>query len=375
MRVVILGGFAPSLTTFRGPLLAAMVARGHEVTAMAPGDDPEVRDLGRIVAQLDGLGVAFEPVRLQRTGIDPRADVRTLATLVRRFRALRPDLVLTYTIKPIVYGSLAAWAARVPRRVALITGFGYALAPSGTPRQRAIAGVARGLYRAGLSRCDTIFFQNADDRAQLAALIPPYARVEVVRGSGVDVDHYACSPLPDGPPRFLFVGRLLRDKGIVEYVEAARRVRAHHPAARFGVVGWIDPNPESVSRADLDGWIASGAIEYHGATDDVRPYLRDAHALVLPSYREGTPRSVLEAMSMGRAVITTDAPGCRDTIVDGESGILVPVRSSQAVAAAALRLIETPDLLPRLAFAGRVRAETLYDARRVAAQMLEILGL
>ena len=187
-----------------------------------------------------------------------------------------------------------------------------------------IATIARRLYRLALGRCELVFLQNADDRAELERqnMLPARARVAMVRGSGVDLAHYAPAPLPSGPMSFLFLGRLLYDKGIGEYVEAARAVKAIHPEARFRVVGWLDTNPECVSRADLDGWVASGTIEYLGARDDVRPHLREAHVLVLPSYREGTPRSVLEAMSMGRAVITTDAPGCRDTIVDGESGLL-----------------------------------------------------
>ncbi|MGN6103563.1 MAG: glycosyltransferase family 4 protein, partial [Kofleriaceae bacterium] len=328
MRVVVIGGWAPSLIKFRGPLLAALVARGHQVTAMAADGSPEV------TAALGELGVAFEPLFLQRAGLDPRADLRTLITLTTRLRERAPDAVLAYTIKPVIYGMIAAALAGVGRRGAMITGLGYALTRARSPKQRVVAQVARGLYRLGLGRSHVVFFQNPDDRRELEQLgvVPRHVRVAMVRGSGVDLDHYAPSPLPDGPPRFLFVGRLLRDKGIGEFAEAAARVRARHPDARFQIVGWIDPNPESVSRADLDRWIAAGAVEYLGATDDIRPHLRAAHALILPSYREGTPRSVLEAMSMGRAVITTDAPGCRETVVHGESGLLVPVGDAGALA-------------------------------------------
>jgi glycosyltransferase involved in cell wall biosynthesis len=196
-----------------------------------------------------------------------------------------------------------------------------------------------------------------------------------VRGSGVDLAHYAASPVPPGPPVFLFLGRLLRDKGIAEYVAAARLVRARHPAARFQIAGWLDPNPQSLTRRDFDDVVADGTIEYLGASEDVRPQLAAAHVLVLPSYREGTPRSVLEAMSMNRAVITSDAPGCRETIVDGDSGLIVPVRNAPALAAAMIRLIASPALLTRLAAAGHARAAELYDARKVAAAMLAALGL
>jgi glycosyltransferase involved in cell wall biosynthesis len=355
-------------------LLAAMVARGHAVTAMAPegsGTDAEVR------AQLARLGVGFAPVELERTGIDPVADARALVGLVRRLRALGPDLVLGYTIKPVIYGSLAARLAGVPNRAAMITGLGSVLASPRTAKQRVVAAIARGLYRAALAQCQAVIFQNTDDRDALSRFgaVPRRARVAVVRGSGVDLAHYAPSPLPAGPPVFVFLGRLLRDKGIAEYLAAARSVRARHPEARFRIVGWFDPKPESLTRAELAAAASDGTVEYLGATDDVRPHLAAAHVLVLPSYREGTPRSVLEAMSMNRAVITTDAPGCRDTVIDGDSGLIVPVRDASALADAMLRLIASPALVARIAAAGRARAVELYDAHAVAASVLAVLGL
>ena len=371
MRIVVIGGLAPSLIKFRGPLLAAMVARGHEVVAMAADGTPAVAN------GLAALGVRFEPIGLQRAGLDPIADGRTLHALVRRLRALGPDLVLGYTIKPVIYGSIAARLAGVPARAAMITGMGSALTGVRTVKQRAVAAIARALYRAGLAQCRVVIFQNTDDRDELAALgaLPRHARVVIVRGSGVDLAHYRPSPLPPGPPVFLFLGRLLRDKGITEYVAAAHAVRARHPAARFRIAGWLDPNPQSLTQRELDAVVADGTIEYLGAPDDVRPHLAAAHVLALPSYREGTPRSVLEAMSMNRAVITTDAPGCRETVIDGESGLIVPVRDVGALAAAMTRLIEAPALVARLAAAGRARAVELYDAHVVAAHVLAALDL
>ena len=377
MHVVVIGGFAPSLIKFRAPLIAAMVARGHAVTAMAPAADAGGDGPGGVRAQLAALGARFEPIQLERAGIDPVADGRSVRGLVRQLRALRPDLVLGYTIKPVIYGSVAARLAGVPRRAAMITGMGSALTSARSVKQRLVAAAARALYRVGLAQCQVVIFQNPDDRDELARLgaVPARARVAVVRGSGVDLAHYAPRPQPPGPPVFLFIGRLLRDKGITEYVAAARRVRARHPAARFQIVGWLDPNPQSLTRRELDAVVADGTIEYLGATDDVRPALAAAHVLVLPSYGEGTPRVVLEAMSMNRAVITTDAPGCRETVIDGESGLIVAVRDVAALAAAMTQLVESPALLARLAAAGRARAVELYDARTVAAGMLELLGL
>jgi len=374
MRIAVIGGWAPSLIKFRGPLLAALVARGHEVIAMAPerdGGEPEVR------AGLAALGVRFAPIELQRAAIDPIGDARALVGLVHRLRAIGPDLVLGYTIKPVIYGSIAARLAGVPRRAAMITGMGSALTQVHTAKQRLVASLARALYRAGLAQCQVVIFQNTDDRDELARVgaVPGHARIAIVRGSGVDLAHYAPSPLPSGPPVFLFLGRLLRDKGIAEYVAAARSVRARHPDAICRIAGWLDPNPQSLSRRELDAMVAEGTVEYLGAPDDVRPHLAAAHALVLPSYREGTPRSVLEAMSMNRAVITTDAPGCRETVIDGESGLIVPVGDAAALADAMLRLVESRDLLERLATAGHARAVELYDARKVAASVLAALDL
>ncbi|HEX4417962.1 MAG TPA: glycosyltransferase family 4 protein [Kofleriaceae bacterium] len=382
-RVVVIGGWAPSLIKFRGPLLAAMVARGHEVVAIAPaehseqlGGSPAVPH-GGVAEKLAAMGVAFEAIELERTGLDPVADARAIRGLVRRLRELGPELVLGYTIKPVIYGSVAARLAGVPRRAAMITGMGSALTSERTVKQRLVAATARTLYRVGLAQCQTVIFQNTDDRDELRRLgvLPPDARVAIVRGSGVDLAYYAPRPLPDGPPVFIFVGRLLRDKGIAEYVAAARKVRARYPAARFQIVGWLDPNPESLTQRDLDALVANGVIEYLGAPDDVRPALGAAHVLVLPSYREGTPRSVLEAMSMARAVITTTAPGCRDTVIDGDSGLLVPVRDPDSLAAAMIRLLESPPLLARLAAAGHARAVALYDARLVASSVLAALEL
>ena len=370
-RVVVIGGWAPSLIKFRGPLLAAMVARGHQVIAMAPDGTPAVE------GELAAIGVRFEPILLERTGTDPIADARAIRALARRLSHLGPDLVLGYTIKPAIYGSLAGRLAGVPHRAAMITGMGSALASAHTPKKRLIATVARVLYRAGLAQCEVVICQNTDDRDELARIgaLPPHARVVFVRGSGVDLAHYAPSPLPAGPPIFLFLGRLLRDKGIAEYVDAARLVRARHPDAIFRIAGWFDPNPESLTQQELDAVVADGTIHYLGAADDIRPHLAAAHVLVLPSYREGTPRSVLEAMSMNRAVITTNAPGCRDTVIDGESGLIVPVGDAQQLAAAMIRLIASRDLLTRLAAAGRARAVELYDAGVVANDVLAALAL
>lgn len=371
MRVVVVGGWAPSLVNFRGPLLDEMVRRGHDVVAMAADATPAVVD------ELQRRGVRFQAWNVERAGVGIVADLRAMTALTRALRELSADVVVAYTIKPVVYGMLAAWLAGVPRRAALITGLGYSFAARSTRKQAFVAQISRALYRAALPKADVVFFQNADDRDEMKRLklLSASSRVEVVRGSGVDTSAFPAAPLPEGPPRFVFLGRLLRDKGIYELVEAARIVRARHPAVTFQVAGWLDPNPESVSRDQLEAWTRDGIFEYLGTVADVRPALAESHALILPSYREGTPRSVLEAMSTGRAVVTTDAPGCRDTVDHGRTGLLVPVRDSAKLADAILRLTEDPTLLVSMGAAARARAELLYDARQIASQMCEILHL
>lgn len=371
MHVVVIGGYAPSLPAFRGPLLAAMVERGHTVTAFAGDGTPAIRDA------LARLGVTFEDLAIERAGTDASADLRTTAFLTRRLRELRPDVVLAYTLKPVIYGNVAARLAGVPRRHAMLTGLGYAFLGQDRWRRRALRRAIATACRLALAGADGLFLQNPDDLRDLGAAraLPPRLPTTIVRGSGVDLAAWPVAPLPPGPPVFVFVGRLLREKGILDYVEMARRVRAVRPDVRFQAIGWIDANPASVRRADVDAWVADGTIEYLGEVPDVRPYLAQAHVLVLPSYREGTPRSVLEAMSMGRPVIVTDVPGCRETIVHGEHGLVVPARDPAALAEAAAVLLADPAAIPEMGTRARARIEQLYDARKIAATMLETMGL
>jgi glycosyltransferase involved in cell wall biosynthesis len=226
-----------------------------------------------------------------------------------------------------------------------------------------------------------VFFQNPDDLAlfQERGILQPHTPVCVVNGSGVDVASFAVRPLPAaalaGAVRFLFIGRLLGDKGVREYAQAARLLKRSHPQVQCALVGWIDSNPNAISQAELDGWVADGSIEFLGRLADVRPAIEACSVYVLPSYREGTPRTVLEAMAMGRAVITTDAPGCRETVVDGDNGFLVPVHSVDALAEAMARFITDPTLAARMGQRGRQLAEEKYDVHKVNAVMLKEMGL
>jgi glycosyltransferase involved in cell wall biosynthesis len=371
MRVVVLGSYAPSLINFRGQLIADMVRAGHAVTGCAPGD------VGAVASALAERGAAYQPVPLQRTGLNPLIDARSVVELARVLRRLGPDLLFAYTSKPVIYGTIAARLARVPRVFALITGLGYAFTGSGELARRLTRQVTSVLYRASLRATDGIFFQNPDDLDEFRrrAIVSDRQRLYRVNGSGVDSSHFRCSPPPLAPPTFLLIARLLRDKGIYEYVEAARRLRPRYPAARFRLLGPTDSNPAAVSPRDLAAWRAEGVIEYFPETSDVRPHLAASTAYVLPSYREGMPRTVLEAMSTGRAIITTDAPGCRETVIPGDNGFLVPVGNAAALADAMERLIVEPALARTFGARSRALAEERFDVRRINAEMLRAMGL
>jgi glycosyltransferase involved in cell wall biosynthesis len=367
---MVVGGHADSLIHFRGPLLRRLVAEGHDVTACAPDAGADVR------RELAALGIAYRHVPIQRAGMNPMRDVGTVRALTALYREVQPDLVLTYTIKPVIYGSLAARLSRVPRICSLITGLGYSFGTA-TLRQRALNPVVQSLFRFALAHNEVVFFQNPDDLRQFVdAGLASDRQAVLVNGSGVDLEHFRVAPLPEGTPTFLLTTRLLWEKGVGEYVEAARNLKAKYPTARFRLLGPLDPNPAAVSRAQLDAWSAEGVIEYLGSTNDVRPAIADTSVFVLPSaYREGTPRSILEAMAMGRAIITTDAPGCRETVRGDENGFLVPVSDSIALAGAMERFLRDPGLVAPMGMRSRAIAEEKYDVHLVNRVMMRAMGL
>lgn len=369
-KVLVLGSFAESLTRFRGPLIAELVAQGHEVVACAPAADARVR------RDLEALGARYVDLAMQRTGLNPLADLALLWRMVQMLRAERPQVLFCYTIKPVIYGALAArWLGGI-RVTPMITGLGYAFTAGGGRIRRLIGAVARGLYRLALRRAHCVYFQNPDDLAEFRqlGLLPASARIQQVPGSGVDLAEFAARPLPT-EPSFLLVARLVRDKGVREFVQAARVVRHRHPQVRFRIVGWIDENPSAIREEELAAWVSEGVVEFLGKLDDVRPALADCAVYVLPSYREGTPRSVLEAMAVGRAIITTDAPGCRETVRAQYNGVLVPVADADALAAAMMQLVERPDLVAAYGKASREMAERQFDVRIVNRLILQGMDL
>lgn len=369
---LLIASFPDSLIKFRGPLLQALLSKHVEVHVAAP-------DLLRstsIFNQLVDMGIHVHEVRLRRTGTNPITDLSTVVGLWVLMRRIKPDYVLGYTVKPVIYGSIAAWLAGVPYRFALVTGLGYAFTGEASGKRAILRKVVQLLYRFGIYRTRKVFFQNPDDEAlfRQLGLLPSVIPSCVVNGSGVDVADYSLAPLPR-KITFLLIARLLGDKGVREYAQAAKQVKAHHPEVSFLLVGWIDDNPDAIGQQELDDWVNSGTINYLGKLTDVRPAIADSAVYVLPSYREGTPRTVLEAMAMGRPVITTDAPGCRETVNDGENGFLVPVKAVDELVAAMIRFIDEPSLLEQMGKRSRKIAEDKYDVSKVNAFMLNEMGI
>ena len=371
-RFVIVNGIGDTVVRFRGPLVRALVARGHEVVVSTPR--PVEREASAVEAEIRALGASCEFSPLERTSVNPLRERAAAAHYRALFARLRPHGVFASNPKPVFHAIPAARAAGVARRVAMITGLGHAFI-SGSAKARVLRFVASRLYRRAMRDATAAFFQNDDDLAEFArrGLLEGCGEVRRCAGSGVDLAEFAGRPHPDGPPVFLMVSRLLADKGVREFVEAARIVRRAEPAARFRLVGWIDSNPAAIRREELDEWIREGAVEYAGRLDDVRGELAACSVFVLPSYREGTPKSVLEAMATGRAVVTTDAPGCRETVEAGVNGLLVPPRDAGALADACLALARDPARRTRFGCASRARAESVFDADLVNRAIVEAL--
>ncbi len=372
IRLALITSQAFSLGNFRGPLIRDLVRAGVDVYALAPDYDPAQR---AVVRTLGALPVDFS---LSRTGMNPLRDGLDTLRLAAVLRRLRVDTSFAYFAKPVIYGTLAAWLAGVPRRVAMVEGLGYVFTASDdrlTWRRRALRSAVGRLYRAALARAAQVIFLNRDDVDEFTSRgLVTKEKAFCLGGIGVDLTEWTPAPPVLAPVTFLLAARLLREKGIVEYAEAARRVKVHYPKTRFVLLGSLDPNPGGLGRAEVQAWVVEGLLEWPGHVE-VKPWLVQTSVYVLPSYREGVPRSTQEALAMGRPVITTDAPGCRETVVDGDNGFLVPVRDAEALAGRMIRFIEQPELIETMGRNSRRLAEERFDVRRINARLLEVLGV
>ena len=374
MKIAVLGTLASSLVAFRGHLIEAMRKHGHEVHCGAADFDDESRKA------LRAIGVAScQELPLRRTGTNPLHDGQAIFALIAWLEAVKPELLLAYTSKAVNYGGLAARLCGVREFYPLISGLGYAFIDERDHRRALLRSVVCRLYKLSLSRATVTLFQNVDDEREFRArgILRAGQQSLITHGSGVDLDYYAPAPLPPSsePPAFLFIGRLLWEKGVGELITAARILKRMNARVRIQLLGGLDPNPSSLSRQELSKLQSDGTVEYLGAVKDVRPHIANSSAMVFPSYyREGTPRAVLEAMSMGRAIVTTDVPGCREAVIHGINGLVVPARHPVALAHSILRLTSR-FALARMGRKSRELAEAKYDVNEVNEHILDALKL
>lgn len=371
-KILVFSSYAKSLINFRGKLLLAMKRSGHEVTAVAPecDDNDEVR------GYLAEIGVRFISINLSRSGINPLQDFLTYRCVRSVVYEIRPDILLAYTAKPVIYGGLAARYMGNIRFFPMITGLGYAFTKGVGVKRKLLSLLISRLYRYSLRYAGMVFFQNPDDEQLFrdVGILPKQVNSIVVNGSGVDLDAFSLEPIPKRHI-FLMLSRLVVDKGVREYVQAARIVKQRFPQVEFRLGGGLDSNPAAIQADELQLWIDSGVINYLGDLKFVHSSLANCRYYVLPSYREGTPRSVLEAMAVGRPIITTDTPGCRETVADGDNGFLVPVKSVDALVQAMECFIKDPSLAEQMGQRSRQIAEEKYDVHKVNNVMLQEMGL
>ena len=367
MKILISVNTAWNLVNFRSGLIGALVAQGHEVIAAAPDDVYAPR--------LAAMGCRFVPLPMHNGGTHPGRDALLLWRYLRLLARERPDVYLGYTVKPNVYGSLAARWLGMPV-INNIAGLGAVFIKDGW-----LVRLVRWLYRVALARSAKVFFQNRDDRQLFVAGELVRSEVtELLPGSGIDLIKFGVVPLAAtnstvGKFRFLLIARMLLDKGVGEYVEAARLLRQRYPKLECCLLGFVDvQNPAAVSRAQMEAWVTQGFVKYLGVSDDVRPEIAAADCIVLPSYREGTPRTLLEAAAMGRPIITTDAVGCRDVVDDGQNGYLCKVRDAADLAEKMERMLNlTLEQRQQMGDCGRLKMEREFDERIVIKKYLDAI--
>jgi glycosyltransferase involved in cell wall biosynthesis len=355
-----------NLVNFRGRLIRELAEHGYRVVALAP--------LDTAADELTELGVEVRPVPISRSGTSPLGDAALLASYFRQLRAIRPAAYCGFTIKPNVYGGIAARLAGVPA-IANVTGIGTSFLSQGL-----VWRVAELLYRLSLSGAEITFFHNPDDLELMAGKgLVRRSRARVIPGSGVDLDHFRPAEddasAEEGPRTLLFIGRLILHKGVRELVEAARMLKTSVPEARVQLLGSLDPgNPTSIAAAELDGWIEEGVVEHFSDQADVRPFISAATAIVLPSYREGLSRALLEAAAMAKPLIGTDVPGVRELVIEGETGARCAPRDSRSLAGAMERIATAPAArLRQFGRNARDKVEREFSDRVVARAYLDVL--
>ena len=376
MKIILVGTVASSFYGFRADLIRTLLKKGHQVYAFT--SEYTAEDLKKI----EKLGATPITYTLNRGGLNPLADIIATYQLSKKIKAINPDLVFSYFSKPVIFGTLAAKLAKAPRVVGMLEGLGYTFTEQSegfSKKTQLIKKIQVFLYKIALPQLDQLIFLNPDDPKDL---LEQYAinvkNVEVLGGIGLNLQDYPYQPLNNIhlPLKFLFIGRLLKEKGIHEFVQAAKLVKKTYPDTEFTVLGAIDHhNLGALQQTELNALISSNIIHYPGHVSNIKDWIADSHVFVLPSYREGVPRSTQEAMAIGRAVITTDVPGCRETVVDGVNGFLVPKWNPEALAKKMIYFIEHPEQVRLMGAESYKIAVEKFDAEKVNQRLVNILGL
>ena len=373
-HILIISSELFSLINFRGSLINYLISCGHTITTLVPKEKHPNQE---VIEKLKNMGVIIKNYSLSRNGLNPISDILSYRSISYVISQSNPDIVIAYTAKPVIYAGIAVKNFPKICFFPIITGLGYGFTEGAEFRRKVIKRLMVILYKAGLKKAESIIFQNSDDRKLFYKLniLNKNMISHIVHGSGVDLNLYPFSPIPKKPV-FLMLARLLIDKGVREYAEAASLVKARFPNVIFQLAGRLDTNPSSISAEDLNNWIQKNFIQYLGEISSVQQSLSNCKFFVLPSYREGTPRSVLEAMATGRPIITTDVPGCRETVIQGKNGILVPPKNSKSLANAMIKLLEESE--EKIQSMGResfILSKDKYDVEKVNKDIVDIIRL
>lgn len=367
MKILVVSPKNKTVFNFRGDLIRDMVASGNQVVVTGPNKD--------FIDDIMSLGVSeFVEIPLIKDNTSIKGDIAYYKALKEQIKRIKPDLVFGYTIKPVIYGSLAAKAAKVPHIYSMVTGLGRVFAVNGL-KATVVRFITKMLYKMAFKACDKVIFQNGDDVNELVkSRCLKRSKAVIVNGSGVNMQRFSVSKLPETPV-FLMVSRIIREKGIVEFCEASRLLKVNHPEARCLLLGGFDSSMGALKLEDIKPFIDDGSVEYLGEVKDPSEIYKQSSVFVLPSYyREGLPRTILEAMACGRTVITTDWTGCREPITDGYNGYLVPIRNSNELYLRMKQLCEDREMLSAMSEAAYETCKEKYDVSIVNAQMRECIG-
>ena len=368
MKIMVLSSFTTSLFWFRIDMMKSFLAAGHEVLAVGNAPEDEWAE------QFRQLGIRYRQIPVQRNGTNPLHDRKTFCALYRLLKEEKPDKIFAYQAKTVTYGGIAANLLGIRQFYPMIAGVGSVFLGDGF-KNKLVRSILVAEYKLGLRHAPRVFFQNRDDLAVFTSnQILPQSKAVMINGSGVNTEKFLPTPLPDRIS-FLCISRLIRDKGVCEYLDAAREIHRRHPEVHCVLVGPFDTNPSAIQPEHLQPYLDDGSVAYVGEQKDVYPFLQNCTAYVLPSYHEGTPKTVLEAMASGRPTITTDAPGCRETVENGVNGYLVPVKDVGAIVEAMEKIIALPDITAEMAKNARRIAEEKYDVNKVNLTIRKTMGI